>query len=327
MKEPFGLDEWLTPFRDAFHKGTLAPAWLFTGPRGVGKKTTVFALTAEVLQKAGGDAKQVNAQLEAGSHPDAFIRRALAMTDLPMLRSFLKHPALHPGGWKVLILSNIDVWNPSVTNALLKSLETPPPRTLFLTTATRIQPILPTLRSRLVIQKVSPYRHLKDFQQALAVLAPSFSEGGALSPEVLFERSKGCLGRALKLIQNDHDGSFPDWPEIIKALLPETHPSYVPLEPLTHLTMEKLTAFLEMLQISLEQSIRDVYTGQTPPEDLISLVVKRHSPARWGERLRDLRKWGETAQIFHLDSGSFYSNLPSILMSQGDPLKSVRGAL
>ena len=62
----------------------------------------------------------------------------------------------HRAGMRVVLLAPAEALNPPAANALLKVLEEPPPRTLFVLTSDRIDSVLPTIRSRCALVRVSP---------------------------------------------------------------------------------------------------------------------------------------------------------------------------
>ena len=71
------------------------------------------------------------------------------------LRGFLAHTA-DVGAWRVVIVDTADDLNPNAANALLKSLEEPPPRTVFLLLTSEPGRLLPTIRSRCRILPLTP---------------------------------------------------------------------------------------------------------------------------------------------------------------------------
>jgi DNA polymerase-3 subunit delta' len=154
----------------ALASGRLHHAWLLAGPAGIGKATLAYRMARHVLARpeerdpAGRSlavppesaaARQI-AQL---AHPGLLVLRRpydlsrkrllsiISVDEVRKLRAFLGHTA-EAGGWRVVIVDSADELNANAANALLKSLEEPPPRALFLLVTAQPSGLLPTIRSR-----------------------------------------------------------------------------------------------------------------------------------------------------------------------------------
>lgn len=151
----------------------LAHALLLAGPAGVGKRTFASALTQTLLCEApaaGGYACRVCrscVQFAAGSHPNLFWLRPLVddKTDkqkrdisVEQLRNMGDKLVLsaHYGGAKVAVLDPADALNTNGVNALLKTIEEPPPNTYLLLISERPMALAATLRSRCQRLRFSP---------------------------------------------------------------------------------------------------------------------------------------------------------------------------
>ena len=164
----FGHDAARAEFGEALTSGRLHHAWLLVGPEGVGKATLAYHLAREVLALREGDAAPqapitadhpVFRKVAALAHPNLLlIRRSwndktkrysqwIGVDEVRRLRSFLGHSAGETG-WRVVIVDRADDLNANAANALLKALEEPPLRTLFLLVATAEGRIPVTIRSR-----------------------------------------------------------------------------------------------------------------------------------------------------------------------------------
>jgi DNA polymerase-3 subunit delta' len=154
----------------AFAGGRLHHAWLLAGRAGIGKATLAYRMARHVLARPqerdperrslavppeSAAARQV-AQL---AHPGLLVLRRpydlkskrlltiISVDEVRRLRGFLGLTASE-GGWRVVIVDSADELNPNAANALLKSLEEPPPRALFLLVTSQPSGLLPTIRSR-----------------------------------------------------------------------------------------------------------------------------------------------------------------------------------
>jgi len=164
-------------------------AWLITGPEGIGKATFAYRVARAALARAdergmfgtGLDVEPGSAayrQVTALSHPGlVVIRRAydlkakrvastITVDDVRRLKGFLALSA-EEGGRRVVIVDSADEMNINAANALLKSLEEPPPRTIFLLIASAPGRLLPTIRSRCRTLPLAPLS-AADLKRAVA---------------------------------------------------------------------------------------------------------------------------------------------------------------
>jgi len=158
---------------DAYRGNRLAQAWILSGPEGVGKATLAWRFARFLLAhpSAGAPAVQAATSLFVPAEaPAARQMAAMALADLfPLRRAWNDktkkfyteirvddvrevthglHSASGTGGWRVAIVDTADDLNRSSANALLKVVEEPPERALFLLIANQPGRILPTIRSR-----------------------------------------------------------------------------------------------------------------------------------------------------------------------------------
>ncbi|MGV3606688.1 MAG: ATP-binding protein [Planctomycetaceae bacterium] len=176
-KEVIGQDRAIEVFRRAVACGRLASTFLLVGPAGVGKRLVAEKLAQALLCEKCGD-HQLEAcghcpsctQVAAGSHPDvlrirkpddkAFIPIDLLIGDKEhRMRAGLCYDiSLRPysGKRRIAILDDADYLNQEGANALLKTLEEPPPKSVLLLLGTSLQRQLPTIRSRCQIVPFKP---------------------------------------------------------------------------------------------------------------------------------------------------------------------------
>jgi DNA polymerase-3 subunit delta' len=154
----------------AFAGGRMHHAWMLTGRAGIGKATLAYRLARHALARPGErDAAGVSLAVPAGAsaarqvaalaHPGLLVLRrpydlktkriatGIPVDEVRRLRLFLGLTA-EGGGWRVVIVDSADELNVNAANALLKSLEEPPPRALFLLVSSQPSRLLPTIRSR-----------------------------------------------------------------------------------------------------------------------------------------------------------------------------------
>jgi DNA polymerase III subunit delta' len=127
-------------------------AWLFTGPPGSGRSNAAIAFAAALQCERGGCGECHACQtVLAGSHSDVSITRTeTAVIKVDGIRDLVLRSALAPAQqrWQIMIVEDADRLNESSGNALLKAIEEPSPRTLWLLCAPTVEDVLPTIRSR-----------------------------------------------------------------------------------------------------------------------------------------------------------------------------------
>lgn len=153
-------------FEDARARGRLHHAWLLTGPEGVGKATFAYRAARRLLGApvdpdygvlGSNPEHPISRQVAARSHPDIMVleregpdgkpRRIIPVDDARKLSEFFsKSPASAPH--RVAIIDAADDLNPNAANAILKTLEEPPPRGVLLMVSHAPGRLLPTVRSR-----------------------------------------------------------------------------------------------------------------------------------------------------------------------------------
>ncbi|WP_221089685.1 DNA polymerase III subunit gamma/tau [Deinococcus aquaedulcis] len=140
--------------RAALSQGRVGHAYLFSGPRGVGKTTTarLIAMTANCtgpLPKPCGECDSCLA-VRAGSHPDVLEIDAASNNSVDDVRDLREKVALAAmrGGKKIYILDEAHMMSRAAFNALLKTLEEPPSHVIFILATTEPEKIIPTILSR-----------------------------------------------------------------------------------------------------------------------------------------------------------------------------------
>lgn len=171
MTDPIeGQDKAIARFADAWASRKLHHAWLLAGPQGVGKASFAAAAVRRVLAEAAGppfdmpglDSPPTHPMvklIDAGSHPDLrVLERAIIEKSgnlarnvtVDQVRKLGEFMAMSPAmsQWRAVIIDSIDDLEPSAANALLKMLEEPPLRTIFLLVSHAPGKLLATIRSR-----------------------------------------------------------------------------------------------------------------------------------------------------------------------------------
>ena len=132
--------------------GGLTHAWLFTGPPGSGRSVAARAFSAALLCPERGCGRCPSCrQVAAGTHPDLLLVRPDGLSyGVKQTRELVLRAAASPvyGGWRIVLFEDADRATEQAANALLKAIEEPPPRTIWLLCAPSAADLPTTIRSR-----------------------------------------------------------------------------------------------------------------------------------------------------------------------------------
>lgn len=289
---------------EALASGKHHHAWLITGTEGIGKATFAYRVARAALARpdergmlASGldiDADSSTArQVTALSHPGLIvIRRAydvklkrfpatIPVDEVRRLKSFLSLSA-EEGGRRVVIVDSADELNINAANALLKSLEEPPQRTLFLIITSAPGRLLPTIRSRCRLLPLAPLGP-DDLRQAASAALKAAERPPIPDADLsaLEELAGGSIRRLLALqdrgglaLQGKIDKLLASLPNLdmraAHALSDELAPAAAE---------QKFALFYELLFATIERLVRAAATGDGRDED-VARAGRLIGPAR-----------------------------------------------
>ncbi len=294
----------------SFAAGRMHHAWMLSGPAGIGKATLAYRCARYMLAPPSDRAGEASdlaiapgsmtaGQVRALSHPGlAIIRRGydtrtkrfpatIPVDAVRDLRSFLGRTA-DEGAWRVVIVDSADELNVNASNALLKVLEEPPKRVLFLLVVAQPQRLLRTIRSRCRTLDLSPLG-TEDLRRAItqalaATDSPPPAETDWMTLETLAD---GSVRRLLDLATGDGlalyrriEGLFASLPRI------DWQAAHALGEELASTAADaRFTLFFDLLLALVARLVRTQASGQGTPDD-IALARKLIPPGRlasWAE--------------------------------------------
>jgi DNA polymerase-3 subunit delta' len=177
-------------------------AWIFTGPPGSGRSSAAIAFAQALVCKNNGCGKCNDCiTAKSGAHPDIEILKSEGLSvKIDEVRELLTRTAWAPsmGGWRVVVMEDADRLTESAANALLKAIEEPGLRTVWLLCAPTLHDILPTIRSRC--------RHIQLHTPSNEAVAKYLIERDQIAPKMAdfaARVSQGHIGRARHLATNE----------------------------------------------------------------------------------------------------------------------------
>jgi DNA polymerase-3 subunit gamma/tau len=211
FEDVVGQEHVVQTLQAAIAAGRVAHAFLFTGPRGVGKTTTARLLAKALNCERGTKAEPCNAcancrEIADGNAFDVLEIDGASHTQVDKMRELMETAAHRPikSRWKIFIIDEVHMLSSHSFNALLKTLEEPPPHVKFIFATTDPHKVLPTVVSR--CQRYDLRRiGLKELRQHLAEAARA--EKVSLSDD------------AIALIAREAEGSLRDAQSLLEQVL------------------------------------------------------------------------------------------------------------
>jgi DNA polymerase III subunit delta' len=322
-------------FLDAFNSGRLHHAWIVTGPPGIGKATLCYRIARFLLagdserDMFGGsldvDPATTAARLVASlAHPELLVLRRpydfknkklkseITVDEVRRLKGFLGMGAGE--GWRVVIVDPVDELNTNAANALLKSLEEPPKRTVFLLISASPDRLLPTIRSRCRTLACAPLGDA-DLRKAVAQSLNAAEETGANASlpageewQTLTTLSEGSVRRFLML----HTAKGLDLHRKIQGLmsgLPQIDWLAVHAlgDELGSIAAEaKYELFFELLLTHLTRLIRAAASKEGDPADiqLARRIIADDQLAAWAQLWETTVAEKASTETYNLDRKS-----------------------
>jgi DNA polymerase-3 subunit gamma/tau len=197
-----------TTLKNAIKNNQLAHAFLFCGPRGVGKTTCARILAktinCENQTKEGEACNTCNScvSFDAGTSLNIHELDAASNNSVDDIRSLVEQVRFAPqaGKYKVYIVDEVHMLSSSAFNAFLKTLEEPPPYAIFILATTEKHKILPTILSRCQIfdfKRITNKDTVEHLQEICEKEAIKADKAGL---HIIAQKSEGCLRDALSIL-------------------------------------------------------------------------------------------------------------------------------
>jgi DNA polymerase-3 subunit gamma/tau len=194
--------------RNAIKTGHLAHAFLFCGPRGVGKTTCARILAKTInCEHPSADGEACNechscVSFNEGTSMNIHELDAASNNSVDDIRALVEQVRFAPqaGKYKVYIIDEVHMLSSSAFNAFLKTLEEPPSYAIFILATTEKHKILPTILSRC---QIFDFKRIT-LQDTVNHLAGIASKEGVKAEEtglqLIAQKSEGCMRDALSIL-------------------------------------------------------------------------------------------------------------------------------
>ena len=206
ISEVAGQDVAMAVLAGALKENRVGHAYLFCGPRGTGKTTTarILAKALNCAARQGvdpcGECERCRA-IDAGADVDVIEIDAASNRGVEDIRELRERVAYSPmnGRFKVYIVDEVHMLTKEANNALLKTLEEPPPHVKFFFATTEPQKLLDTVRSRCQIVQLALIREEEIARHLTRILGLEGVEAEPGVVEELARRARGSMRDALSL--------------------------------------------------------------------------------------------------------------------------------
>lgn len=197
-----------TTLKNAIKNNQLAHAFLFCGPRGVGKTTCARILAktinCENLQADGEACNECNSckSFNDGASLNIHELDAASNNSVDDIRSLVEQVRFAPqaGKYKVYIVDEVHMLSASAFNAFLKTLEEPPSYAIFILATTEKHKILPTILSRCQIFDFKRITSNDTVEHLEQIVAKEDLKADKAALQVIAQKSEGCMRDALSIL-------------------------------------------------------------------------------------------------------------------------------
>jgi len=197
-----------TTLKNAIKNNQLAHAFLFCGPRGVGKTTCARILAKTInCENRTPDGEACNVcnscvSFDQGTSLNIHELDAASNNSVDDIRSLVDQVRFAPqaGAYKVYIVDEVHMLSTSAFNAFLKTLEEPPPYAIFILATTEKHKIIPTILSRCQIFDFKRITNHDTVEHLQGICEKEGIKADKAALHVIAQKSEGCLRDALSIL-------------------------------------------------------------------------------------------------------------------------------
>ena len=246
FSEVVGQEHILKALENSIQHNKLHQAYMFSGTRGVGK-TTIARVFAKCLNCQTGDMPQPEPcnecsacmEIKAGRHIEFLEVDAASRTGVDDMRELLDSVQYKPANarYKIYLIDEVHMLSKSSFNALLKTLEEPPPHVMFLMATTEVEKVPKTVLSRCLQLnlKIIPENQIREHIQSLLDLESIKYDEESLG--LIANSAQGSIRDGLTLLdQAIAHGNGALESDQVKALLGTIDQSYI-IELVNHVAV------------------------------------------------------------------------------------------
>lgn len=290
-------------------------AWVFTGPPGSGRSSAAVAFAqALICPNQGCGACNVCLSAGTGGHPDVEVIRTEGLSiKVEEIRELLTRVAWAPsmGGWRVVVMEDADRLTESAANALLKAIEEPGTRTVWLLCAPTLHDVLPTIRSRC--------RHLQLRTPSIEAVTQVLIKRDKISPtmaDFAARVSQGHIGRARYLATNESVRSNRKVIMQLPLQLGSLAAAFQAAQKLVDLATKEASATSEIRDVKEIEKLQEAYGKGATGRGMATGAAKAVKELEKEQKSRATRMVRDSIDGALLDLATFYRDV--MLAQAGD---------